>query len=314
VPGSNDPSLDAYNAMAMKEIMTPELIESLRKRQLDQPEPPSDKVQAIERMAETADREGRYGDVILPGKKVQQPHDNIKRFSMGCLVLSRHDLCRGCSCECHNIEKAEPKMTVPEERFPKEFLEHAVETKSQYDKTFRDLAAEILSLRERLGAAEQRAPIYAAYVEKLPHLGLKPHEICDEISSEIVVKMWETLRQEYINLEAERDRLQEALDGRMRVFQEDAAEIKLLVAKVAELEGRLAEMHEQAEWYKQTTREQIATHDAQVRREALETARDIAVNEQKCLRNGGAINTCKDIATAIERILAFESAHIEGEK
>jgi hypothetical protein len=36
------------------------------------PEPPSDKVQAIERMAETADREGRYEDVILPDAEPQQ--------------------------------------------------------------------------------------------------------------------------------------------------------------------------------------------------------------------------------------------------
>ena len=39
MPGSSDPNLDAYNAMCLREIMTPELVEQLRTEQSAQPSP-----------------------------------------------------------------------------------------------------------------------------------------------------------------------------------------------------------------------------------------------------------------------------------
>jgi hypothetical protein len=39
--------------------------------------------------------------------------------------------------------------------------------------------------------------IYVAYVDEIPDLTLEPHEICEEITSEDLIKMWYILKDMY---------------------------------------------------------------------------------------------------------------------
>jgi hypothetical protein len=42
-----------------------------------------------------------------------------------------------------------------------------------------------------------RKPIYVAHIDEVPSLGLTPHEIADEATSEEIVAMWSALKRKY---------------------------------------------------------------------------------------------------------------------
>jgi hypothetical protein len=48
--------------------------------------------------------------------------------------------------------------------------------------------------------AIKRKPIYVAHIDEVPSLGLTPHEMADEVSSEVIVAMWDALKNKYEEL------------------------------------------------------------------------------------------------------------------
>lgn len=66
---------------------------------------------------------------------------------------------------------------------------------------YHDFAADTLPGRLAKALATNRQ-IYAAFIEPIPHLGLEPHEIADEVTSELVVIMWKILRDRCVEAEA----------------------------------------------------------------------------------------------------------------
>jgi hypothetical protein len=63
-------------------------------------------------------------------------------------------------------------------------------------------------LIELLRAARE-PQLWIANTDKVPSLSTKPHEICDPITAEEVVKMWDTLKSHYLALQEEIEKNEE---------------------------------------------------------------------------------------------------------
>lgn len=107
----------------------------------------------------------------------------------------------------------------------------------------------LASLREE---ARGRAPIYCANVDEVPSLSLQAHEMGEEVTQEVVVAMWRSLKEKYEALELEaralreedqkhrargsdEKRLHQALANSEAARESIAAEIGVLRRRVSQL-------------------------------------------------------------------------------
>lgn len=77
-----------------------------------------------------------------------------------------------------------------------------------------DDAKKICDSQAKITALEaERKPIWCASIDEVPSLTIVGHEVCDPgpLTSEEVVKMWDTLKEKYVGLQSQVEQLTQAL-------------------------------------------------------------------------------------------------------